>query len=221
MGILIRQNLGYKLVALIASVVLWFYVTGEPSDTPTSTFPVKLVVRNIPDGFTVSHVPKEVTVTAPRGVASSKIKDNNIQAFVDLSGAQIGPNRLPIQTFPASLNGYAITASPEVVTVNLEMILHRYLPVNCVFAKGNTSQPRVVAIDPPKATIQGNRDALNRVARLQVTLPVSVTGDQEGWYSIVPVDSQGLVILGINVFPGSAHVVTTSGQISNSKNGRH
>lgn len=212
---MIRQNLGYKILALVAAIGLWFYVTGEKMSTPGVPVSVKLDVRNLPRGLQVAEISRNVTITLAKGVLPADAKDQ-IQAYVDLNGLRKGAHQLAVLT---NRDDLVVNITPAVVAVILDRMANRAMPIVCQ-ARGTPPagyRLDVGKLDPPSAVITGYSEAVSKVVAL--TVPVNAAGryDLDGWFPVKPVDSAQQIVAGVAVKPETVHLILTARQTEATK----
>lgn len=91
------RNLGLKVVALVMGALLWFTVSGQQAERPIPDVPVVFV--NKPDGFELTEQTTFVDIHV-RGLDSQlrTIQARDFEARVDLTGARLGNQQIPIRT---------------------------------------------------------------------------------------------------------------------------
>ena len=75
---MIRHNWSYKLLALIVSLTLWYYVNSERDPQSVKTFTVPIEVHNVANGMVAeSRTPEaKVSVTGLKSVVDSIVRDD-------------------------------------------------------------------------------------------------------------------------------------------------
>jgi YbbR domain-containing protein len=91
------RNVGLKVVALVLGGLLWFTVSGQQAERPVADVPVVFV--NKPDGFELTEQTSLVDIHV-RGLDSQlrTIQARDFEARVDLKGARLGTQQIPIRT---------------------------------------------------------------------------------------------------------------------------
>lgn len=174
------ENIGIKLVSLVLSLSLWFYVTSKGRAEVTVTAPLEL--RNIPNGMAVTgDVPKNIEVRlqgqerALRDIAWEK----RVSGIVDLSRASAGENVLRLSADDIKRpSGVSVThISPYEIRVRLEPVTRKSFRLNARL-KGNPADGYVVSgiyATPPRLTVEGPQSAVNSLGPLQ-TMPIDISG---------------------------------------------
>ena len=134
------QNWKMKLIALIFAFILWSFVIAEDNPYKTKTFrdfPVtytaadELRQKDLTTSEPLAQLLSSVTVTAQaRADALQYLNENMIQVTVDLSSIDgIGEYTLRVEG-KSSLNDTTVNVEPSTVTVNVEEIVPRSVPVD-------------------------------------------------------------------------------------------
>jgi YbbR domain-containing protein len=91
------RNVGLKVVALAMGALLWFTVSGQQAERPVADVPVTFV--NKPDGLELTEQTSFVDIHV-RGLDSQlrTIQARDFEARVDLTGARLGNQQIPIRT---------------------------------------------------------------------------------------------------------------------------
>ena len=132
----IFENLGFKIVAVVMALLLWFHVATEKVYEYTKSFPVKIL--NIPEGLILSQeVPEEVQVKI-RGKGKELLKlllmeQKNLQIDIgDFRGGEndysFKPEEIPI---PEGLDLRAEEIlSPQSIKINLDRLIEKKVPIH-------------------------------------------------------------------------------------------
>ena len=91
------RNVGLKVVALAMGALLWFTVSGQQAERPVPDVPVVFV--NKPDGLELTEPTAFVDIHV-RGLDSQlrTIQARDFEVRVDLTGARLGNQQIPIRT---------------------------------------------------------------------------------------------------------------------------
>lgn len=131
----IFENFGFKIVALVMAVLLWFHVATEKTYEYTKSFPLK--ISNIPKELILSQeVPKDARVKI-RGKGKELLKlllleKRNVQ--IDIRDFKMGernyilkPEEIPI---PEGLDlRVEEILSPQSITIDLDRLLEKKVPI--------------------------------------------------------------------------------------------
>lgn len=180
---ILRNNLGYKLLSLALAFLLWIYVQNAENPLMSKTFPLTPRVMNVPGHLRQpTNLPKINVTVRDRKDVVSRIRDEEIIAFVSLRGATEGEHRFPVQKrFSDRL---AMTDTPHVdkiepkeILVNLETIeattknvlLHAEPPLGSRWLD-TVIDPDKVMLTGPRSLLKGIR-VLARIDKKNATLP--------------------------------------------------
>lgn len=179
------QNIGLRLIALIAAAVLWLVVVNisDPIDSVSfNNIPVTIineeVVTNQGKVFqVVDNVQTvRVTVSAQRQILS-RISASNIVATADLSQMEVNTLLVPIT---ATVRGYessgiVTVATPNNLQVKIEDMTKNNFPIS-VSATGTPRDGYVVGsmtTNPEKITIRGSDSMINNIQKVVAKVDVS------------------------------------------------
>ncbi|MCS7051487.1 MAG: CdaR family protein, partial [Thermomicrobium sp.] len=207
-----RENVARFVIALVLAFGLWAWVeaSNDPEVQRTiSNIPV--IPQDLPDDLViVSDLP---TVTVRIQGAQSRVQaleSGAIQATVDLHDVEapgIYTRRVRIR-LPSRLR--TLEVIPPDVTIQVDRRVERSgVPVVVVLPTDLPPNVHVLSTraDPSTVVIRGPERRVEAVAR--VTAPVEVSGRNESFQdtvSLVPVDSNGIVVPGIVIEPSTATV---------------
>jgi YbbR domain-containing protein len=178
------ENLGAKLLSLVAAVALWLSVTNEIEFEKTLTFPVEYV--NLPEGTTpVRELPAEVRA---RIRARGKFLAYRLRGGVcrvDLSRHTIGISNVAVDGANLVLPTDVAVAHKEVVeprTIALELdeLVLREIAINApVIGEPARGFVRVgkTAIDPLTAKVSGPRRFVDEIGLIS-TQPIDIERDR-------------------------------------------
>jgi hypothetical protein len=178
------ENLGAKLLSLVAAVALWLSVTNEIEFEKTLTFPVEYV--NLPEGTTpVRELPDEVRA---RIRARGKFLAYRLRGGVcrvDLSRHTIGISNVAVDGANLILPGDVAVAHKEVVeprTIALELdeLVLREIAINApVIGEPARGFVRVgkTAISPLTAKVSGPRRFVDEIGLIS-TQPIDIDRDR-------------------------------------------
>ncbi|HEY3298549.1 MAG TPA: CdaR family protein [Armatimonadota bacterium] len=220
---MIRHNLGYKLLALAITLVIWIYVNdfestsesqGGRNSFVTATFTVPLKANRVESNLLVSSIPKEVSVVVeghPDDIAAISAEQEEISAYVYLRGKPAGQHRIPVFVkLPEGFSGVHKRVLTGTVDVVLTQKQQRQMDIEPMFlgVVPETYRFSVPTISPANATVYGTTDAVNSVSRLVVQVNAEKLSDNsaEGSYPVLALDSSNQPIAGIEIEPQTASV---------------
>ena len=221
---MIRENIGYKLLALAIAIVIWLYVndlqpttdsTAHRNGYITKKFTVPLSVRKADRSFVVTGAPREVeTVLEGRldDMRALAEQQDDISAYISLLGRRAGVHVLPvIVKLPEEFTGLIRRSSEtHAVTVTLEEKIRREFKIQ-VDLSGSPQpgyQYKQPEVQPSKAFVFGPEMEVDRVERLVVTADQGSAGSLgiDDTLPIRALDHNGQVVLGVELSRNMVHV---------------
>ncbi len=208
-----RENLLEKIGALVTAVLLALYVQSQLHPVIERVYDAPIELLNAPPNHEVRlETGSRVRVTV-RGVKEQveQTRAEQIRAYVDLSNAQPGENRLPIRLeYPTEWRG-ALTIEPSRPTarVNLEPRLSRQLPVRVNLTGIPELQEVLAEAIPEPATVRitGAASQVRRVRTVQITFDMTgLQGDLETESAPTPLDENGAPVLNVQMTPAEVRL---------------
>jgi YbbR domain-containing protein len=210
----LRANLGLGILSLALAVTLWAFVTNEENptqaDCPAGDIPVETV--NVPEGLSVaglSDAAVSVRASAPQDICD-RLTVQDFLAVADLSLAKAHENSLTLRVSSNRSQVKVILVSPSTVTVTLEPVTTKVVPVSVKLigtpplgyatVPGKTT-PEQVEVTGAESLVALVREAVADVNVQGVRVPLEQT------FPLVPRDSRGGDIKGVTLNPGTAEVV--------------
>ena len=129
---LFRKNLPVKILALIASIIMWGYVMNEENPSVNGRYTVPVEIVNAPEGYDVNMGVREVTlkVRAPRSLMAAA-HESDFKAVIDLSGDTECEYDEKIRTVIPQ--GFELLGmSDDTVHVTMEALIAHGVPVDIV-----------------------------------------------------------------------------------------
>ncbi|MEJ7749017.1 MAG: CdaR family protein, partial [Candidatus Limnocylindrales bacterium] len=206
----IVHNWPLKLAAVaLASLLYGGLVLSQSTATHRGVIPVELRPRP-EDVFLLTTIPP---VTEVRYFSASRTNpiDQTFEAWVDLSAVAAGPGpvTVPIRVRSVDERINVIGYSPEVVTVQLDTIESKEVPVVVDHDPPPEGlQIGLTSVAPESVTVSGPASALQRVTSARANVVIQAGGigvDQD--VPLLAVDSLGDAVNQLNLEPRSAHVV--------------
>ena len=183
----LQHNLGYKIVALIMAVLLWFYVL-QTQDTDTERlFTVALETRGLSANLTVADLTSQVKVRVKGSKQDlAALNQQDIHAYIVMDNAPAGQRTETVQlTLPDKVE--KVSVSPSSVTVNIEKLVTRQLPVQVV-VKGDLKTGYTAltpSVTPTEAIIAGPSSKLDQVKVVYVE--ANVAGLEANYLQKLPI----------------------------------
>jgi len=174
------DNWAIKLISLLLSVTLWFYVTSKGKMEIALTAPIEL--QNIPRGMAVvGDVARylEVRLQGQERVLRDITTGKRVVGILDLSLTKIGENTLRIS--PDDIrrpSGVAVThISPYEIKLRLEPLVRKTFRLAPVFhgAPAVGYVLKGTSIRPQRITVEGPQGVMGTLDKLQ-TMPIDIQG---------------------------------------------
>jgi YbbR domain-containing protein len=192
---IVLDNWGIKLVSLVLSLTLWFYVTSKGKAEMTLMAPLEL--RNIPQGMTIvgdvtGYV--DVRVQGQERLLRDITVGKKVSGVIDLSLTREGENSVRIS--PDDIKrpaGVAVTyMSPSVIKVKLERLKRKVFRLKPLLHGAPSPGYRIAGIKviPPKITIEGPASAMEAFNELQ-TMPIDIQGAKDDMTVEPKIDYRG------------------------------
>lgn len=163
-------NIRTFLLAFVLGVAVWVsaVASADPDEVRAFPTPVPLeIIGQNPALILTSEIPStvEVTLRAPQSVwALLETQENAVRAVLDLSGLSAGEHIVDIQIQVTLRPTQIVLANPETVTVKLEPLATKTLPVGLSLS------------GQPAAGYQAG-EATKDVAEVSITGPESIVND--------------------------------------------
>lgn len=191
MKTLFTQNLGWKLLSLLAALGVWMNVASEPELTTIVSVPVEY--KNFPRGFEISSdIVETVDVEAhgPAGLLRN-LGDGHLAAVIDLSSVRTPGERTftlaeSLQRLPRDVT--LIRTIPAQVRFEFERRATRLVPVHISFSGTLPPGEKVVcsSAEPPELRIAGPESRVMAVQSLEAD-PFDLTGEKGAASRVVAV----------------------------------
>lgn len=205
-----------KILSLVLSILLWFFIITEIDPVITKDFTnVEVELRNQSSmreaGMELLKNDVYTTYIVISGNRSAIIglKEEDISAYVDLGEVQPGSQRLPIH-FRLSDDSLKIKKSnPTAITIAVDEIVTVRKPVT-VTAKGQPAEGMVldrITVNQEEVSVKGPKKSVDKVH--SVTGYIPVTGAKDTVVSSVELaalDQNKNVIAGLEITPNTVGV---------------
>lgn len=172
---LFTEDLGAKVLALVIAFVLWATVTFLGTRTLTvESVPVS--VTNLRDELAlVSEIePVRVKIRAPRLLLRRQSPAELLRAFVDLAGRGLGAQAADVVVTSADARVDVLTVLPARVTLALDPVVQRSLPVKVVSEGSPADGFRVgeTTADPPRVEVRGALGKIQQTPAIEAKVSV-------------------------------------------------
>jgi len=207
----LEKDITIRVISVVLALALWFQVTAEQNPLTTRTLKsVTVKAENLDQGLVlIDMAPRTIAVTvqSQRRIVNS-LKDEDIQAFVDLKTMESGKASLTIDvTLPWGVQ--LVEVLPNQVTVTADTMARKKVRIE-VRVMGNPAedfmalpgQPRIV-----ETTVEGPRSRVGLVSR--AVADVDVAGASQDAVKNVPLralDIDGREVKDVSFQPKSVEV---------------
>lgn len=220
---LVAHNFGLKLLSLLVAVLLWnFVITSNSSITRTKTvtdltgYVSNQGILSSAYGLALLEDPtlqlSDISVMVEVSQSEfANVSADNVQVTLDLSNARrAGVQEIPLKA--TTSYGRVVRIMPSTVTVSLETLDSRVIPVNARMAGKQDKDRwyRVNRINPQSLTIKGPASVVQSIASAYVD--IDVTGARSSFTAAeryMLMDSEGNEILQ-NLLERSASSISVS-----------
>jgi YbbR domain-containing protein len=206
----LRQNLRYKIIALLLAIAMWLYVSiTQRNPLATQTFTVPVELRGVEPKTIASVDPPRVRVVL-RGRADDLAGPwPTLPAFVNAARARSGRQVVEVGYVPPP-NIQVVRIQPRIVKLTIEPIVTKTMKVEANMV--GTPPPGYVLgepqISPPAVNVSGVRGAVAQVSHVVVNVDVNVASLEAPQTNMLrPVDDAGEVVAGIRLSRAEARVV--------------
>lgn len=209
-------NIRTFLFALALGISVWIsaVTSADPDEVRVypNVIPLEIVGKD-PTLIVTSEIPSgvEITLRTPRSVWELlTAQENSVQATLDLSGLGAGTHSVDIQ-FRVLVRPYQIVlANPETVTVVLEPIAHRTLPIELSLSglPAIGYQAGDATITPTKVIVSGPESIVNQTTHARVVL--NLDGARENIEQSNPIqildENNNVIRRGLTITPDVAQI---------------
>jgi YbbR domain-containing protein len=207
----VATPIALALLSLFAAVTIWIAVTDAENPNRVAVFGGAIEVRavNVPDGLAVASIREpsvSIRVNATED-AFEELTTEDFRAEVDLSGVRQSSDQLVIARVATNRNVEIVEVSPPFVTVTLEQVATKLVPVqaNLVGSPPQGYSVGNVETNPTTVRVSGATSLVNLVA--SAGADVNVTGLRASLQQrtdLIPRDPRGADIRGVRLEPGNA-----------------
>jgi len=208
-------NFRTLLWAFALALAVWVaaVTAADPDEVRAYPYPIKVQVVGQDSGLIMSgDVPTgvQVTIRAPRSVWDQlTTHTDSVRALLDLSGLGAGEHKLDLQIQVTARPARIVTVSPASVTVNLEPLVTRTLPLDLSLSGQPATgyQAGDTSLDPKEVVIAGPQSLVESVKRLRVNLNLDgVRESIDQALAIQALDQNNQPVTGITIHPETAQV---------------
>ncbi|MBO4401605.1 MAG: hypothetical protein J5809_07145 [Selenomonadaceae bacterium] len=204
------RNRQKKIVALILSTALWFFVMSSQDPVINGSYDVPISMVNVPPKYKALYADQNIRVRlrAPRSYFID-YSENNVRAFANLRDfTGEGEYDIPVETsYP---KGFELeSVSPAMVRVKLDPFVERQIPAEIIITGSPVEGSIVKNLDrsSDNLTLIGAKTAVNSVRR--VIGYIGLNDNAETFDIPVPlsaVDENGREVSDVRVVPSAITV---------------
>lgn len=174
-----KNDTRLKILSVVVAIFLWTFVVNTTNPTVNKVFrSVPVVIKNQDDlessGYTIiGEQENYFTNIKLRGSREKlvNLREENIYASVDISDLREGVQSLQIEVDTPS--GVIVDdKEPGQVTLNIQKVLKKTLPVNLVYSD-QIKDGRIVEVNelsPKEITVKGPASSINAVDRVEAKI---------------------------------------------------
>jgi YbbR domain-containing protein len=201
----IFRNWPIKLLCILASASLWFYVTS--SQNTIAKFPGSLNIRtaNISTNLVAIYDVKtvEVKVMAEPSVWQ-KLSAESFSASIDLSGVSAGTHEVPVNVTTSIPGVQIIEKTPDKILVTLEPVISKDVSIAKKIEGGSAEGmvPGNITFSPDRVRIKGGQSAIDNIS--EATAVISLNGEGENFkrnISLIVLNDSGEEMKDVEIWP--------------------
>lgn len=179
------RNLGTLLLAGILSLIVWVsaVMSKDPNEEQQLPRAIPIEVLHQDPSLRIMNSPAlsvYVTLKAPQSVWNELLaNDELIRAWIDLSNLDAGQHTVPINVEIEPSLVRVISQEPETITLTLESLVTRVLPVNLTISGSPSTGYKAESpnVSPSEIAISGPQSVVSRVSEVGVSLDISGASD--------------------------------------------
>ncbi len=222
----LARNFGTLLLALILAFVVWVSAVVNADPNEEGVFePVTInVIGQDPGLLLVGDFQDDVSLTlrAPKSIwATLNTNPDLVSAWIDLSGLGTGEHTVNVQLQVDISPIRILEVDPEEVSVSLEPLLSKEMPVELVIEGEPPLGYRQgeAVVQPENATVTGAESVVTQVAEVIARLDLTGAIDTiERDVELIAVDGNRAVIPDVTVTPRVAHITQPVSLLGGFKN---
>lgn len=217
----VRQNWGIAALSLALAISLWVYVTDRNDNERTARVPGNIPVEcvNVPASKAPSPPCTDQRIVVRVRASDSAIDEltaDDFTATADLSAVEGDVGTVPVTVDPQESGVTVVDVSPAEITVRLEELTSRSVPIRTrlVGAPPLGYEVAATTLEPEEAVVSGPASLVARVAEVQADL--NLTGVNASFTQTMLLaarDQQGADLKNIVVEPESVQVTVEIRQL--------
>lgn len=203
------------LTAFVLSLAVWISAVTANDPIVEKAYPRNVPIEIIGQDSSLiitSDMPDQVSMvlSAPQSVWDVPLsKEDSVRAVVDLSGLDAGTHTVPIQIQITPRPVRKISQTPQTVTVTLEPLQVKELPVTLVLRGSPATGYQLgdLTIDPEMVTVTGPAAAVEKVVKVRATLDVNQASQTIiRSANLVALDAMDGMVSDVTIVPGEATI---------------
>ncbi|MBV7331086.1 hypothetical protein KFU94_23185 [Chloroflexi bacterium TSY] len=207
-GRLIEQ-LGTLLFAVVLALIVWLIAINEIDPLQQGEYPqpLPLQVKGLADGLIsrqeLDKVIVRISLRAPANVWSA-LNENDLHAYIDLSGLGQGSHQKPIILEVAHQNIQIMDVRPAIIEVDLEPVSDKEVPIHVEIMDSSAFgyEWDIPVFKPISATVEGPKTLVNAVTRLEAPVYLHNAKSQvERIQLLTPYNEKNQIISNVRVDP--------------------
>jgi YbbR domain-containing protein len=217
----IKRNFGLKVLALALAVIAWAYFHYSAAPSITAHFDqqlsVPIVVSGLRPGLVANYEDRTATITVEVPRNGPAIQPDQVQAVLDLNEhPDPGIINLPVRIVAPDL--VIKSLSPASVTLDVDRLETRVVPVSIAYAGGNGSLVvESSTVNPSVTTVRGIANDLAKVQMVKIEIPLGTKpGSFDAMVRPIAADAHGNEIVNARVSPNLVRVRARFAPSSNS-----
>lgn len=207
---MLRQNLRYKILALLLAISLWLYVAiTQQQAVETQAFTVPVELRNVGQKHVASVEPQRVRLFLRGRPGALESPAPAPAAYINLRNADPGQRTVEV-SYIAPTETRLVRIEPPKVTVTVKLVTSRTMNIEARLVGAAPpgyllGEPRIT---PTTVTVSGVRDAIARVSHVVVKVDAnSARPDAPQTNPLRAVDENDDVVEGVELSRSEARVV--------------
>ncbi len=193
-----RKNLVYRIISLLAAIMIWFFVFSERNPTTESVVTVPLEVTGLPANLVIAEKPNTVNIRF-QGTSKvvNQISSRDFRAFISLEDTDKGLRTVQVQIeMPSGVR--LVNLQPSWVQVEVDQVSSIQMPVDLVINGEAVNGYALVKprITPDEVIIKGPEKHLENIGRVYVN--ASFNRISKDYFSSLPVlveDKNNMLIM--------------------------
>lgn len=170
----VRNNVGFKLLALFLAFMLWYYVAGQRDPIVMREFNLPVAAQGLTsERLLVSPLPDvRVTVKGMRSIMQD-LKGDDFRAYVEIPDQEVGEKLLPVLV-DVPFGVEVVSISPARIKVDIDVVAEKQVPVR-VLVRGETAPGFTYnkpTVNPEVVTIKGPGRLLDEIVDVQAVIEI-------------------------------------------------